>query len=255
MASDSFQLEPQPDDPDALNDAIPALATTLDALRKLPGSRSFQGVRFTVVVQDDQDRLTREAREIVRSVADGEDLAHSEETDGVGWGGDVEAISFVIEFTERVGGVAGGAVVLAAGARKAAQTVGRLYRRLRKGGKEPLMSLGALTALCFADLIREKKDDWQGFHLHAALDLNPVGGGGSFGHGGYGELYLVMFTRCDESWVYVITEKGRLINRSKGGPISHMLEYYDYDGVDFDRVPELPEVLDETDDDDVDEPE
>ena len=225
----------------SLIDWIPTFASTLDAMRSEPSSRSFTGIRFTIIVQDDEERLASEARQIVTSFAETEHVETCAAADGVGWGGDVEAISFVLEFTERIGGVAGGAVVLAAGARKVAQAVTRLYQRLRKHGKQPLMSLGALTALCFADLIRQKQEDWQGFRLHSALDLDPAAGG-MYGHGGYGELYLVMFTRADESWVYVVTEKGQLISRSRGAPISHMLDYYDYEGVDFEHLPEVPEL-------------
>lgn len=93
-----------------------------------------------------------------------------------------------------------------------AERIGRLWKAIRRRGRPPKLSLGAVTMLCICDLHRRIGD---------VSDIQLIWTGdvaaGPQERGFSGEdLYGVLFARAGKLWVYIVDDLGQVIHFGDG---------------------------------------
>ena len=186
---------------------------SLVALHGDPTARSFRGSAITVGTGEDDERrgdVVRLARRV--------DASAEAHPTGIGWGGDSHAVTLVLEGLVLVGGVAGGVDYGIRGARLAAKKIVDIWNRLRSASLTPHFSIGAITLLCMADLHERLGGAVDDIGLVSAFDLAGPNSA-TQGFSGAGDPYLLIFSRADCSWLYLVTSVGQILNFSQGEPL------------------------------------
>lgn len=213
----------------------------MDDSKISPRARGYTGIAFTMSDfgdgPDDRDpRLAAALAEIA-----GSELPSEVEIvpGGRGWGGSGNALVLVFDILERVGGVSGGLVVVAAGAKRVAQ----MWRRIRKRtGQRPDLSLGALVCVCLTDLAHRLDGQLDGVVLVSATDLTE-GLGATTDHSGTGQPCVVVFGRFDRTWTYLVDSQGNLYNFGVGWPLKPSYHWATGQPSDASPLAEPPQML------------
>lgn len=208
---------------------------TVADLGSVPTARTYSGVAFTIGSGEDDEDSHR-----LRSLAlnFGSDITAESST--VGWGGSGFGVTFILESLATVGGVGGGTVIVWSSARRVADRVVQVLRRLRGDGQRPDMSVGAVGYLCIADLATRLDSMPEEIQVVHAGELMP-GLGGCLGHSGTGELFVYLLATGDDSWLYLGNSQGDLLHRSEGGPLPATI--YWPTGADWTDEPKTRESL------------
>lgn len=189
-------------------------STVLLVLRRDdPTWRCFHGAAITVGTGEDDER-----REDVVRLARLVDASAEEHPTSIGWGGETNAVTVVLETVALVGGVAGSVDYGIRASRVIAKKIVEFWSGLRMKSLTPHFSIGAVTLLCMADLHERLGGEVDGIELVGAFDL-AAGTSGTPGFSGAGDPYLLVFGRSDRSWLYLATSAGQVLNFSQGEPL------------------------------------
>ena len=183
-----------------------------------PGSRLTDEIEFVYGVPETEDGTPDEFDRVVGSIVEQSDLDHSvpafhARSTGIGRGAEGIAVAFQI---------IGGATVLAAAVvtwLEFGKHALRFWIRLREGrGWPPVLSLGAVKLFCAVHLERHL-GSIDGAVLVYAGD---VGGGLQHDLGYTGDdVFLVLFARGPDIYLYLIDSRGQLLVFSPGQQFGH----------------------------------
>ena len=213
----------------------------MDDSKISPHARGYTGIAFTMSdFGDGPDDRDPHLGAVLAEIAASEQPSDVEIVPGGrGWGGSGNAVVLVFDILERVGGVSGGLVVVAAGAKRVAQ----MWRRIRKRtGQRPDLSLGALVCVCLTDLAHRLDGQLDGVVLVSATDLTE-GLGATTDHSSTGQPCVVVFGRFDRTWTYLVDSQGNLYNFGVGSPLKPSYHWATGQPSDAPPLAEPPQVL------------